>query len=160
MSINPFGQTRDGESVEEARIALPSGVEASIVSFGAILRDLLIPVAGQAPRRVVLGYRNFVGYAADVMHVGATAGRCANRVAGGRFSLDGRSYQLALNEKGRTHLHGGFNGFGRRVWAIAGHDAASVTLAFPRPTVRRDIPGMSRHASSTACCRRRRCRSR
>lgn len=141
MSIHPFGQTRDGESVEEARIALPSGAEASIISFGAILRDLVVPVTGQASRRVVLGYRNFAGYAADVMHVGATAGRCANRIAGGRFVLDGRPYQLSLNEKGRTHLHGGFNGFGRRAWTIVHHDAASVTLALSAPDGEEGYPG-------------------
>jgi aldose 1-epimerase len=140
MSIIPFGRTSEGVPVSEARLALPSGFEASVIGFGSVLRDLLVPVPGGGRRRVVLGYPDLAGYLADAAHLGANAGRCANRIANGRFVLDGQAVQLALNE-GQTHLHGGPNGFGRRVWTIAAADETSATLTLHSPAGEGGYPG-------------------
>jgi aldose 1-epimerase len=92
-------------------------------------------------RHVVLGFRDLAGYLADAEHVGAIVGRNANRIAHGRFRLDGAAYQLARNEGGRHHLHGGPGGFSRRVWSIAAHDEASVTLILTSPDGDEGYPG-------------------
>lgn len=141
MSVRPFGQTADGVPVSEARLVLPSGMEASIIGFGSILRDLVVPVPGGPARRVVLGYPDLAGYLGDTAHLGANAGRCANRIANGRFILDGKPIQLALNEGGRTHLHGGPHGFGRRVWTIAAADDHSAELTLRSPAGEGGYPG-------------------
>jgi len=141
MSLHPFGVTPDGISVTEARLALPSGFAASILNRGAIVRDLRLPMPGPGGRRVVLGYRDLEGYLADRGHFGALAGRHANRIAAGRFELDGTTYRLTLNEHHRTHLHGGVLGFGRRQWRILEHDDASVTLGLTSPAGEEGYPG-------------------
>ncbi len=73
--------------------------------------------------------------------MGAVAGRCANRIAGGRFSLDGKSYQLPLNEQGVTHLHGGHMGFGRRVWTVEMASETRVVLSIESPDGEEGYPG-------------------
>jgi aldose 1-epimerase len=107
MALHAFGTTDDGLTVTEVRLALPSGLAASILDRGAVVRDLKIPTRNGASRRVVLGYADLAGYCADQGYLGALAGRHANRIAAGRFRLDGKTHQLTLNERGRTHLHGG-----------------------------------------------------
>jgi aldose 1-epimerase len=143
MSIRPFGQTAEGTPVSEARLVLPSGMEASVIGFGSILRDLLIPVPGGGKRRVVLGYPDLAGYLSDVAHLGANAGRCANRIAHGRFTLDGKTVQLVLNENNKTHLHGGGNngGFGRQVWTITEATDTSATMTLHSPAGQGGYPG-------------------
>jgi aldose 1-epimerase len=138
--IEECGQTEDGSRVYEIGLKLPSGTSASIITFGAIIRDLQIP-ARNGLQRVVLGYRDLAGYLADKAFVGAIMGRCANRIAGGRFRLDGIDYQLACNEAGRNHLHGGAGGFSRRLWSIAAQDTASVTLMRTSPAGEESYPG-------------------
>jgi aldose 1-epimerase len=140
MSIRPFGQTPEGTPVSEARLALSSGMEASVIGFGSILRDLVVPVAGGAPRRVVIGFPTLAGYLADGVCIGANMGRCANRIAKGRFDLDGKPVQLVIND-GVNHLHGGPNGFGRRVWAIASTDGQAADLTLHSPAGEGGYPG-------------------
>ena len=141
MALHAFGVSPDGTTVTEARLALPSGMAASIIDRGAVVRDLQIPVADGGRRRVVLGFRDVAGYLDDQSHVGALAGRHANRIGGGRFELDGTVHQLTLNERGRSHLHGGIMGFGRRPWRMVGHDDASVVLALTSPAGEEGYPG-------------------
>jgi aldose 1-epimerase len=141
MPLHPFGTTHDGLTVTEVRLALPSGLAASILDFGAVLRDLKIPTRDGAPQRVVLGYRDLAGYLADQGYLGVLAGRHANRIADGRFKLDGKSHQLTLNEHGRTHLHGGLIGFSRKCWRIRAQTDASVTLGLTSPAGDEGYPG-------------------
>ena len=141
VTLHRFGALADGSPVTEARIELPSGLAASILDYGAILRDLRVPAKGGALQRVVLGYRDIAAYAADPFYLGAIVGRYANRIAGGRFALDGKIYQLRLNERGRTHLHGGERGFSKRMWRILMHDEDSVTLALTSPAGEEAYPG-------------------
>jgi aldose 1-epimerase len=141
MSLHSFGRTADGAQVDEVKLALANGTVASFIAFGAVWRDLVIPVPGNGPRRVTLGFRDLAGYEADHMQVGASLGRCGNRTANGRFTLDGKTYRLPLNEKGRTHLHGGVKGFSRRVWTIDAHDDASVSMSLVSPDGEEGYPG-------------------
>lgn len=141
MALQLFGTTHDGLAVTEVTLALPSGLTASILDRGAVVRDLKIPTRDGTARRVVLGYADVSSYLADQGYLGALAGRHANRIAGGRFELDGKSYQLTLNERGRTHLHGGIIGFSRRRWRIHQHSDASVTLGLISPAGEEGYPG-------------------
>ncbi len=127
------------EPIEEIELRAGDAV-ARVLSFGAVLRDLIVPAPG-GPRRVVLGYEDIALYRTNPPHLGATCGRVANRIGKGRFTLDGTTYQLALNEKGRTHLHGGERGFDRRPWTILARDAASVTLGRTSPDGEEGYPG-------------------
>lgn len=141
MTLQAFGATPDGFEVTEARLALASGMTASVLDRGAVLRDLQVPVPEGGLRRVVLGYLALEGYLADRASLGAVNGRYANRIAFGRFVLDGVAYRLSLNEDGRTHLHGGIIGFRRRPWRILGADASSVTLGLTSPEGEEGYPG-------------------
>lgn len=107
------------------------GVLLETIPFGARLRRLLVPTPS-GPRDVVLGHAGVPQYRAAGDHMGATVGRFANRIAAGRFDLDGRTYTLSANENGNT-LHGGVEGFGAKVWAVAdvGPDHVEYTLTSP-----------------------------
>lgn len=120
--VRDFGTLPDGERVQEVTLSGPD-LEVGILSFGAAIKSLRF--RGQP---MVLSLDTLEQYSAGKVYFGAVAGRFANRVAGGRFTLDGQSYQLACNEKGRTHLHGGERGFSHRNWHIAAAAAGSVTL--------------------------------
>jgi aldose 1-epimerase len=140
VSIAAFGEA-DGSQVQEIRLRSAAGAEASIISFGASLRDLVVPLANGQKRRVVLGYETVDGYRAGQASVGATCGRVGNRIAGGQFTLAGKSHQLAKNENGKTHLHGGMKGFAQRVWDVADHGESSVTLRLTSPEGEENYPG-------------------
>src|SRR4051812_20460396 len=120
MSAFAFGEI-DGKKIQEVRLKAASGAEASVISFGATLRDLLVPLKSGGKRRVVLGFETLEGYLAGHSYLGSTCGRVGNRIAGGAFTLDGKSYTLARNEADRTHLHGGKRGFSHRPWEVVDH---------------------------------------
>jgi aldose 1-epimerase len=106
------------------------GLVATAMGLGATIRDLKVRRPDGTLQRVVLGLARPEDYPVHSPHMGAVAGRFANRIAGGRFMLDGVSHQLPLNENGRTALHGGgATGLGKSVWVVLHRDAASVVLA-------------------------------
>jgi aldose 1-epimerase len=139
MSVREFGR-HDGAQVAEATIRSGSGAEARIISYGAVVRDLVV-TAKAGPQRVVNGLETIEDYARYSPHFGAIAGRYANRIAGGRFRLDGTDYQLPLNQENKHSLHGGGNGLGKQVWqlAVAGDDF--VTLVHASPDGEAGYPG-------------------
>ena len=94
----------------KSRFATTPARTASVITWGAVLRDLVVPGAGGL-QRVVLGLNSLDDYRAYSPHFGATPGRFANRIAGGLFTLDGKSYSLPTNEKGKNTLHGRPEGF-------------------------------------------------
>lgn len=119
-----FGTTDAGEPVYRVGIAA-GGLQAKIITWGAVIQDLRLE--GHAPS-LVLGFESFDLYPQYSPYFGATPGRCANRIGGGRFSLDGQDVQLECNEGGTTHLHGGSDGIGRRNWKIVEHAADRAVL--------------------------------
>ena len=141
MAVTIFGKLPDGTEIREAHLATASGCRARILELGATLRDLVVPLPGDASQRVVLGFETLETYDGRSHHAGAILGRYGNRVARGRFSLDGVSYQLALNEKGTHSLHSGPDGFDRRAWRIVAHAEDRVTLALFSPAGDQGFPG-------------------
>ncbi len=94
-----------------------SGAAAHVTNYGAILQSLEIPDAAGRLVDVVLGFDTLDEYLGGHPFFGATVGRCANRIAGGRFTLEGRDYPLAINDgAGPNHIHGGPDGFDKQVW--------------------------------------------
>lgn len=142
MKKTEFGHLAGGQTVHAIDIGGPA-LNARILTYGATLADLAIPT-GQGPHSVVLGFDRLEDYLAQTAYVGAIAGRCANRIAGGRFTLDGVDHQLSLNENSRTHLHGGVEGFSRKLWSIADAGPSSVTLTLVSPHDEEGYPGEMR----------------
>jgi len=116
-SINrqAFGQTKDGAAVELATLRNKNGVEARICSYGGIVVSLQVPDRQGQLGDVVLGYKNLADYLRDSPYFGALIGRFGNRIAKGRFTLEGREYTLATNNYPNA-LHGGIKGFDKVVW--------------------------------------------
>jgi len=132
-----FGQTKSGETVYRVEIK-GGGLTAKIISWGAVIQDLRLD-GHDAP--LLLGFDDFDSYPAHSSYFGATPGRCANRIGDGKFTLDGKSYQLDLNENGVTHLHGGSDNIAKQNWTIVEHDVDRVVLKIVDPDGRAGYPG-------------------
>lgn len=107
--VEPFGILK-GVPVSTYTIEGREGVSATLTDYGASLTRMLVPDRHGQLADVVLGYDSLEHYVSSPGYLGATVGRCANRIRAGRFALDGKTHQLALNE-GENHLHGGQTGF-------------------------------------------------
>jgi aldose 1-epimerase len=110
----PFGRAGD-QTVDVYTLTNNHGIEARIITYGATIVSLKTPDRAGHFRNIVLGFDTLQPYLAGVPYFGATVGRYANRIAGGRFTLDGKTYQLPQND-GPNSLHGGAKGFDKRVW--------------------------------------------
>ena len=139
MSAEIFGRI-DGAPVYEAAIASKAGASAKILSWGAVLRDFVAPTP-KGPQRVVLGLNSIEDYLAYSPHFGAVPGRFANRIANGRFVLDGVEHQLDRKPGQKHTLHGGPKGFGHRLWTMVASDASSVSLSLASPDGDAGFPG-------------------
>ncbi|WP_136658306.1 aldose epimerase family protein [Nitratireductor sp. XY-223] len=139
MAAEPvlFGRTHDGEPVHSLKIT-GGGLTVDLMSWGAGIRDLRMD-GHDAP--LVLGFEEFEHYPVHSPYFGVTAGRYANRIAHGRFTIDGTGHQLDRNEKGANHLHGGTRGIGRRVWSIAEHGADFCRFEIADPDGHMGYPG-------------------
>jgi aldose 1-epimerase len=138
----PFGTTPEGTAVEAVTLKA-GGISARIISYGATLQSLFLPDKTGHLADVVLGYDDLAGYVAKPQYFGATVGRYANRIAGARFVLDGKTYSLAAND-GPNALHGGLKGFDKVVWTIAevkSGAAASVRLTYTSRDGEEGYPG-------------------
>lgn len=135
-----FGRTAEGP-VEEIVLRTPGGRRANILTWGAVVRDLAVPVADGPPRSIVLGFDRFEDYPAQSPYFGALVGRFANRIAGGRFAIGGRSFDLDRNEDGRTTLHGGAGGFACRLWQVERAGPSEVRLVIRSPDGDQGFPG-------------------
>lgn len=138
-----FGTAPDGTPVDRWTLADPDGISASVLTYGAILQSCVVPAPDGTPGNVVLALAELGDYAADPAYLGAVVGRYANRIAGGRFSLDGVTYTLPTNDRGNT-LHGGPHGFHRQVWQASGFTdthRAGVTLQLSSPHGDMGFPG-------------------
>jgi aldose 1-epimerase len=139
MGAQTFGQI-GGAPVYEVAIASAAGATAKILTYGAVVRDLVVPSAS-GPQRVVLGLNTIEDYLAHSPHFGAVPGRFANRIANGRFVLDGVEYQLDRKPGEKHTLHGGPNGFGHRLWTITGADPSTVSLSLESADGDAGFPG-------------------
>lgn len=123
----------EGHPVQEIALGKPDGLCATVISWGATLRSLSVPLQDGRHQDVVLGLDSLDDYLAHGAHMGAIAGRVANRIGGGTFTLDGKVYRLPRNDRGRCTLHGGGGGFGQRPWRVLSHDETQVTLSLTSP---------------------------
>lgn len=127
-----FGQTSEGANVDAFVLENANGVKVKVISYGATIVSVEAPDRDGNIADVVMGFDDMVGYqSADNPYFGACCGRYANRIAKGKFSLDGTEYTLALNN-GPNALHGGLVGFDKRVWdaEIIG-DAVKMSIVSP-----------------------------
>jgi aldose 1-epimerase len=114
-TVQSFGTLPDGREAHLYTLEVPGGWKATVTDFGAILTSLHVPGKDGAAVDVVLGFDSLAGYAAKHPYFGATCGRVANRIAAGRFELDGKAYAVATNNE-PNHLHGGLIGFDKKLW--------------------------------------------
>lgn len=121
----PFGKTDESVSVDAYTLTNTSGAKVKIITYGA--RVVSIEVAGRSGKLgdVALGYDDLAGYEKDASYLGPIVGRYGNRIAKGRFTLDGQTYTLAINNNG-NHLHGGLRGFDKVVWTGQGSVVAGA----------------------------------
>lgn len=138
MQSHLFGRMPDGTPVHAFTLRDPGGLSAMVIQYGARLAALEVPVA-TGVRNVTLGFEALEPYLADGAHLGAVAGRYANRIAGGRFTLDGREYHLSVNNGGNT-LHGGAVGFAHAVWQ-AEQEGETLLLTHVSPDGDQGFPG-------------------
>jgi aldose 1-epimerase len=139
----PYGSLPDGTAIEAVTLGNAHGVSARVITYGATLQSLVAPDRQGHKADIALGYDDLAGYVEHPNYFGATIGRFANRIAGARFSLDGKTYALALNDKPNS-LHGGAQGFDKRVWRIESVDSgasASVTLTLTSASGDQGYPG-------------------
>ena len=137
------GKLKDGTPVEAVTLSNKKGVSARILTYGATLQTLKGPDRRGKIADVTLGYDDLAAYVDRPNYYGVTVGRYANRIAGGRFALDGKSYQLPLNDKTNS-LHGGGQGFDKKVWrilSVTDGPTASVVLALTSPDGDSGYPG-------------------
>ncbi|WP_347267694.1 aldose epimerase family protein [Paracoccus sp. (in: a-proteobacteria)] len=133
-----FGRLPDGRAVESIRLQ-GDGLSAEVLTWGAVIRDLRFD--GHAPP-LVLGLNSIGDYLAHSRNFGASPGRCANRIAQGRFTLDGRDYALERNERGgRNHIHGGSQGMARALWRVLDLGADRLVLGIEDPAGNAGYPG-------------------
>lgn len=139
ITKTPFGSTRDGQSVTLYRLENSSGAAVEILDYGARIRSIFVPDRNGLLRDVVLGLDNISCYENDDASLGAIVGRYANRIAKGRFSLNGKEYTLALNN-GPNALHGGPTGFGMRVFD-AKQKGEELVLTYHAADMEEGYPG-------------------
>ena len=115
MQKQSFGKTSDGQEVDLYTLSNARGMQVAISNYGGEIVTLKVPDRNGKSDDVVFGYDNIAGYEVNKAYFGATIGRYGNRIAKGKFTLDGHEYQLPLND-GPNTLHGGIVGFNRRVF--------------------------------------------
>ena len=140
--MRAFGVTSDGHTIHSATLCWPGGLEVQLIEYGAIVHRLGFPTPGGL-RQAILSFDALADYERDTKNVGACVGRFANRIAGGRFELDGREVRVSVNEPPNT-LHGGKVGFNKRIWRIVDEasDGRAATLAYRSPDGEEGFPGM------------------
>ena len=114
-TVSLFGNTTAGEEVNLFTLTNKSGMKVTLSSYGATVIDLLAPDRSGKMADISLGFDSFAPYQTQSPYFGAIVGRYGNRIAKGRFTLDGATYQLATNND-PNHLHGGIKGFDKRIW--------------------------------------------
>ncbi|EAY29620.1 aldose 1-epimerase [Microscilla marina ATCC 23134] len=139
----PFGNTADGRPVELYTLLNGYNMEVEITNYGGIITAIKVPGKNGKAENVVLGFKSLDGYLGKHPKIGATVGRYANRIAQGKFQLEGKAYNLAQN-KGKHHIHGGTEGFDRKVWKVRtgiSEDKAILQMSYTSPNGEEGYPG-------------------
>ncbi|AOW17144.1 galactose mutarotase [Polaribacter vadi] len=145
LAINKsdFGKTKEGKSVEKFTLKNTNGVEVDIITYGGRITSLKVPNSKGVLENVVLGFDNIEDYENDNPFFGALIGRYGNRIAKGKFSLEGKEYTLVKNND-ENHLHGGVIGFDRVIWTatpIEGTKDSSLKLTYLSKDGEEGYPG-------------------
>lgn len=138
-----FGATSDGQEVTLYTMKNENGMVVKITNYGGIVTELWVPDKGGVLGDVVLGFNNLTDYMGDHPYFGCIVGRYANRIAGGKFKLDGKEYTLAKNN-GNNHLHGGMKGFDKVLWKSSkqsGRDSVAVRMQYESNDGEEGYPG-------------------
>ncbi|NYF34111.1 aldose epimerase family protein [Sphingopyxis sp. JAI108] len=142
-SQSTFGKMPDGRSVPAVTLTNANGISARVIALGATLQSVVMPDRDGKKADVALGYDNLADYIDQPQYFGSTVGRFANRLAGGRFKLDGKTWQTPVNN-GANALHGGTLGFDKVLWevtSVKSGPTASVTLRYVSPDGDQGYPG-------------------
>jgi len=146
-----FGKTQDGQPVE-LYVLKNDKLTVKVITFGGIVTEILAPDRDGKMGDVVLGFDNVKDYEGDIPYFGATVGRVANRIAGGEFTLNGKTYQLARNDEPNS-LHGGKKGFNKVLWTaeeVEGKGGPAVRLSYTSPDGEEGYPGkLTAHVTFT-----------
>ena len=134
--LETFGTLPDGDPVRRVTIS-GGGLTANVLTWGAIVQELRL-AGHDAP--LTLGFETLENYLDHSLYFGAIVGRYANRIAAGRFAIDGEKFETDGNDNGNT-LHGGAKGLDRRNWSIADHGPDFVTLKAQEPSGWMGFPG-------------------
>jgi aldose 1-epimerase len=143
MQKQSFGKTEDGQQMDLYTLANKNGMKVTITNFGASVVSIIVPDKDGKIADVVLGYDDVSGYESGKASIGATVGRYANRIAGGKFALDGKTYTLPLND-GPNTLHGGIKGFNKHVWTakdVSGAAGQALQLTYLSKDGEEGFPG-------------------
>ena len=138
-----FGTMKDGTPIDIYTLTNTKGVVAKIITYGGIVTELHTPDRAGKMADIVLGFNTLEGYLGAHPYFGAIIGRVGNRIAKGRFTLNGTTYKLAVND-GANHLHGGLKGFDKVVWKgeiVKADDGAALKLTYLSPDGEEGYPG-------------------
>lgn len=147
-----FGHLPDGRAVEAVTLVNARGISATVIAYGATLQSVIVPDREGVRVDVTLGHATIDEYLAKPQYFGSSVGRVANRIAGGRFVLDGTEYRVPCNN-GPNALHGGPGGFDKALWeivAVSDAPVPSVTLAHTSRDGDEGFPGTLRVTATYA----------
>lgn len=140
MMREKFFDLDDGRTAELFKLRLDDGFGADITSFGGAIVSIFAPDKNGKLRDVVLGWRDPRRYINNPGHLGALVGRVANRIGGGKFTLDGMVYQMCLNDRNASTLHGGFC-YSKRLWNVERFNGTELVLSLFSPDGDAGFPG-------------------
>lgn len=143
VQSEPYGTTFDGQEITQYLLSNDKGMSVNIINYGAIVTAVYVPDREGKTENITLGFNSLEEYEEKGPYFGAICGRYANRIADGKFTLDGKEYQLAQNNP-PSHLHGGELGFDKKVWAaesFSKKDEVGVRLSLVSPDGEEGYPG-------------------
>jgi len=138
-----FGKTKKGETVTKYTLVNDHGYSVSVLNYGGIINEILVPDRHGIIKNVVLGYNNIVDYEENAPYFGCITGRTAGRIKDATFSIGEDTYVLGKND-GNNNLHGGFNALDKTIWNITEvveKDVAMVSLNYMSPHLEEGYPG-------------------
>ena len=128
IKLRYFDKTVNGQNVYAVSIYNSSGAYVDILNYGATVRALAVPDKYGSIRDIVLGYDSTAEYQSHDAYFGAVIGRCANRITGPAFTLNGKTYKLVDNTGAGTALHGGAKGFDKKLWKHRDLDGMAIWM--------------------------------